>query len=233
MEEAGPKITTSSTTFFVVVAVLLAAIAGLIAYVVLSKRNTTPSGGHQEGFQGPAKGVSDIPCGQESSDAIAVLEIFSNKKSSTGEGSADLSELKQILSKLCCLKHDLMGPSQVVQSMLYVPYNNTHDRENPADTAARCFTKSIPPRDLDITFGTWKKRALTLINRLCTSYKLSDREAEKAMKHFTTLWLDVFAIAKNACVPSSQDGSSFVSPRDVKGFTPETVEELGAYTGYY
>jgi hypothetical protein len=117
--------------------------------------------------------------------------------------------------------------------MLYLPYNNTHDRENPADTVARCFTKSIPPRDLDITFGTWKKRALTLINRLCTSYKLSGRESENVVNHFNNLWIDVFAIAKNACVPSSQDGSSFVSPRDVKGFTPETVEELGAYTGYY
>jgi hypothetical protein len=232
MEEAGSTITTSSTTFFVVVAVLIGIIAGLIAHVVLSKRNTTPSGS-QEGFQGPAKGVSHIPCGQESSDAIALLEIFANKTSSTGEGSADLSELKEILSKLCCLKHDLMGPSQVVQSMLYLPYNNTHDRENPADTVARCFTKSIPPRDLDITFGTWKKRALTLINRLCTSYKLCVRESENVVKHFNNLWLDVFAIAKNACVPSSQDGSSFVSPRDVRGFTPETVEELGAYTGYY
>jgi hypothetical protein len=232
MEEAGSTITTSSTTFFVVVAVLIGIIAGLIAHVVLSKRNTTPSGS-QEGFQGPAKGVSHIPCGQESSEAIALLEIFANKTSSTGEGLPDLSELKEILSKLCCLKHDLMAPTQVVQSMLYLPYNNTHDRENPADTVARCFTKSIPPRDLDITFGTWKKRALTLINRLCTSYKLSGRESENLVNHFNNLWIDVFAIAKNACVPSSQDGSSFVSPRDVKGFTPETVEELGPYTGYY
>ena len=40
----------------------------------------------------------------------------------------------------------------------------------------------MPPRDLDITFGTWKKRALTLINRLCTSYKLSGRESENVVK---------------------------------------------------
>jgi hypothetical protein len=231
MESTGS--TSHTTLFFGAIALVIAVVAGFMVYSVLSKRNTTPSGSHQEGFQGPTKGVSHIPCGQESSEAIAVLEMFANNKSSTEEGVADLKEFKEILSKLCCLKHDLMSTSQVVQAMLYIPYNNTHDRENPADTVARCFTKSIPPRDLDITFGTWKKRGLELLNRLCTSYNLSSRESEKAMTHFTTVWQDVFAIAKNACVPSSQDGSSFVSPRDVKGFTPETVEELGAYTGYY
>ncbi len=195
--------------------------------------NTVPSGLKKEGFQGPARGVSSIPCGQESSEVTNILEIFEKKRSSTEEGKPDLEEFKQILSKLCCMKHDLMGASQSVQNMMYLQYNNTHDRENPADTVARCFTKSIPPRDLDITFATWKDRALVLLNRLCTSYKLSSSDSEKVTNHFTSLWMDVFSIAKKSCSPPPDDGSKVVSPRDVKGFTPETVEELGAYTGYY
>ena len=219
------------TYFFVVIALFIAIAVGIIAYILVSKRNTPPSGDCNEGFQGPSTGVSDIQCGQESSYAIQISELFSLKQSTTEEGDSDLKELKQILSKLCCMKHDLMGVSQVVQSMLYIPYNNTHDRENPADTVARCFTKSMPPRDLDITFGTWKQRAHALVKRLCTSYRLSPSESDKVTRNFNALWMDVFSIAKNSCSPPEKEEKG--SPRDPKGHMPEEVGELGPYTGYY
>ena len=152
--------------------------------------------------------------------------------SSTDEGQPDFKELKQILSKLCCMKHDLVGASQVVQNMLYIPYSNTHDRENPADTVARCFTKSIPPRDLYITFETWKTRALTLINRLCTSYNLSSSDSDRAIELFTTVWMDVFSIAKNRCSPPIKEYKE-ESPRDPKGHIPEYLEQHETYKGYY
>jgi hypothetical protein len=239
---AAMPITLSQNSFFVFIAVLIAVAVGLVAYMIFSRVNTVPSGLTglmgtvgpigQEGFQGPSKGVSTIPCGQESSDAIAILDMFASKPSSTGEGSADLSEFREILSKLCCMKHDLMSPTQVVQSMMTLQYNNTHDRENPADTVARCFTKSMPIRDLDITFGTWKQRGVALLNRLCTSYSFSSSESETAMRHFTKLWSDVFEIAKNSCIPPEK-APEYGSPRDPRGFTPESVEELGPYTGYF
>jgi len=224
--------TFSSYSFFIVIAILIAVGVGLIASSIFSRMNTVPSGLKHEGFQGPAFGVSDLPCGQESAEARAVLELFKNKSSSTEEGGPDLKELKQILTKLCCMKHDLMGATQVVQSMLYIPYNNTHDRENPADTLARCFTKSISPRDLDITFATWKQRAIVLISKLCTSYNFSSSETEQANNLFTGVWTDVFSIAKNACSPRPKNTEN-ESPRDPKGRIPETVEDLGPYGGYY
>lgn len=113
-----------------------------------------------------------------------------------------------------------------------MPYNSTHDRENPADTVGRCFTKSIPARDLDITFGTWKERGLFLLNRLCTSYSLSSEESDDVKRHFTGLWIDVFAIAKNGCLMTKED-PVYESPRDPRGFVPETIEDLGSYKGYY
>ena len=198
----------------------------------MANRNTVPSGKvWKEGFQGPSRGVSDIPCGQESAEAIALAEMFYQHESTTEEGPADLAELKLILSKLCCIKHDLMAPGQVVQSSLALPYQNTHDRENPADTVARCFTKSIPPRDLDISFGTWKTRGLELLNRLCTSYNFRSEDADQAKKYFMTVWTDVFSIAKTVCSPPENNPSS--SPRDLKGFVPESIQELGPYNGYY
>ena len=232
--DAASMTTISSSSFFAVIAGIVALAVGFIAYTLINKRNTVPSGSTEkkEGFQGPARGVSSIPCGQESSHVTNILEVFSNKMSTTEEGSPDFKEFKQIMSKMCCMKHDLMGASQSVSSTLYVPYNNTHDRENPADTVARCFTKSIPPRDLDIIFATWKNRGLLLLDKLCTSYKLSSRESENARKHFNSLWSDVFDIAKGACSPPVK-APEYGSPRDPKGFMSADVEELGEYKGYY
>lgn len=232
--DATSMTTISSSSFFAVIAGIVALAVGFIAYTLISKRNTVPSGSNEkkEGFQGPARGVSSIPCGQESSHVTNILEVFSNKMSTTEEGSPDFKEFKQIMSKMCCIKHDLMGASQTVSSTLYVPYNNTHDRENPADTVGRCFNKSIPPRDLDIIFGTWKTRGLSLVDRLCTSYKINASESEKIRRHFNYLWSDVFDIAKGACSPPEK-APEHGSPRDPKGFMPSDVEELGEYKGYY
>ena len=129
------------------------------------------------------------------------------------------------------MKHDLMSVSQVVQASMNLPYSNTHDRENPADTVARCFTKGIPARDLDITFATWKDRGLVLINRLCTSYKLSQSETEKAAEYFMRCWSDCFDVAKTVCLKDNKVPSG--SPRDPKGVMPEAVKDLGPYDGYY
>jgi hypothetical protein len=232
--DAASMTTISSSSFFAVIAGIVALAVGFIAYTLINKRNTVPSGSSEkkEGFQGPARGVSSIPCGQESSHVTDILEVFSNKMSVTEEGSPDLKEFKEIMSKMCCMKHDLMGVSQTVSSTRYVPYNNTHDRENPAETVGRCFTKSIPPRDLDIIFGTWKNRGLSLLDKLCTSYKLNRRESENVRKHFNSLWSDVFAIAKARCSPA-ENAPEHGSPRDPKGFINPDVEELGEYKGYY
>ena len=184
-----------------------------------------------EGFQGPPRGVSTIPCGQESSDAVALVGMFNERISTTDEGEADLMELKTILSKMCCMKHDLMGVAQVVQSTLRLPYNTTHDRENVGDTVGRCFTKGIPSRDLDITYTTWKDRGLALLNRLCTSYTFGTGEADQAKQYFMATWTECFTIAKTVCLVPEPNVSD--SPRDLKGIMSDAIKNLGLYKGYY
>jgi hypothetical protein len=229
--DAAPQLNISSTSFYFILAIFIAVVVGAVSFMLIKNINTVPSGKWNEGFQGPPNGVSTLTCGQESSEAVNLAELFSSRDSSTGEGSDDLRELKLILSKLCCMKHDLMSPAQKVDSTLYLPYQSTHDHENPADTVGRCFTKSIPPRDLDISFATWKGRGMELVNRLCTSYNLSPREVDQAKKYFMAVWMDVFSIAKTVCIPHEKVESG--SPRDLVGFTPENLEDLGPYKGYY
>ena len=223
-----------STSFFMVIALFAAMVSGIVAYMIILRNKTVASGNWSEGFQGPSKGVSDIQCGQESSFAVRLSEIFATKKSTTEEGEADLREFKLIVSKLCCLKHDLMSTNQMVQATMYLPFNTSHDRENPADTTARCFTKTLPPRDLKISFETWVDRALFLLERLCTSYNLTPDEEKDAKENLLSVWSDTYDIAKTVCVAGKPPPiTSSGSPRDPKAFTPEPVTGLGPYTGYY
>ena len=219
-----------SVFFYIVLAVLVSVAVGWVVQAVISRRKTVPSG-NWEGFQGSSISNSDISCGQESSDAVALSDLFAGKKSVTGDGEDDLREFKLILSKLCCMKHDLVSPNQVVDATLALEYTTSHDRQGVADTVARCFTKSVPMRDLDISFGTWKDRGLLLVNKLCTSYNLSGAESENVKKFFHNCWRDTFSVAKEVCVVP--DGKGSVNPRDLNGLAPEAIKDLGPYKGYY
>ena len=229
----------NSMYFYFGMSLMVAVIVGLVIFLFSSRMNTIPFGSSGngptwEGFQGPANGVSTLSCGQESSEAVSLSEMFTKRSSTTEDGSADLLELKQILSKLCCIKHDLMSPTHIVKSTQYLKYATSHDLQSPSDTVARCFTKSIPSRDLDLAFGKWKQRALFLISKLCTSYNFNNEDTQSAIGLFNTLWSDVLAIANNVCLaPTPESGADSVSPRALNGFTPETVKSLVPYTGYY
>jgi hypothetical protein len=251
--DAKMPVNPGSTTLYFIIASLIALAVGYVSYMILIKNKTVSSGNWsldgfsdmiakeiskmytkkgREGFQGPSKGVSDIQCGQESSYAVSLSALFDAKDSTTEEGEADLDEFKQILSKLCCLKHDLMSTNQVVQSTLNLKFNTTHDRENPADTTGRCFTKSLPSRDLDIIFETWRERGLALLDKLCTSYNLNDQEEKAAKNDFLSVWSDSYDVARTVCSPEDKNIKN-ASPRDVRAITPESVQSLGPYTGYY
>ena len=231
MEAPKLPVNPGSSTLFFTIAIIAALAVGLVAYKIV-KTNKTIASGNREGFQGPSRGVSDIRCGQESSYAVELSDLFAAKESSTEEGEADLMEFKLILSKMCCLKHDLVSTNQVVRASLSTPYNTSHDRENLGDTVGRCFTKSMPPRDLEIIFDTWKTRGLVLLDKLCTSYDLSSSEEDAANKAFSALWTDTRALAQGVCLGSVDEDKSG-SPRDLRGYMPEKIRDLGKYLGYY
>jgi len=231
MEAPKMPVNPGSSTLFLMIALVAAVAVGLMVHKVINTKKTIGSG-NWEGFQGPSKGVSDIPCGQESSYAIEISDLFAQKRSSTEEGDADLVELKLILSKMCCMKHDLLSTNQVVRASLSIPYNTSHDHENLGDTVGRCFTKSMPPRDFDIIFDTWKTRGFVLLSRLCTSYNLTDSEEDIANRAFMSLWTDTYSLAKGVCLKFVNDGLNG-SPRDLRGYIPDTIKNFGKYLGYY
>jgi hypothetical protein len=97
-----------------------------------------------------------------------------------------------------------------------------------------CLNKSIPSRDLDIVFATWRDRGKVLLRKLCTEAQLSQDELNRVEALFNKAWSDVYEIAKSQCLKtdfSKQNGGQVLG--DVGAYEPEDLKDLRAYTNKY
>ena len=173
-------------------------------------------------------------CLHESSEAAALVGMFAEKVGSVEEGRPDLQELTLICSKLACMKRDLVGVNGRVNATLYQPFSTAHDVEPVAETVGRCFAKTIPPRDLEISFDKWKGRGRFLIKRLCAAANLNETEARNATGLFDGLLVDVYDIASQKCLPGQPDlTGEKTGAREAKPYSAPGLEYLREYTGYY
>ena len=97
-----------------------------------------------------------------------------------------------------------------------------------------CFTHSIPARDLDIVFITWRDRGRVLLRKLCTEANLSEPEVVNMEAQFNALWSDVYDIAKSRCLKtdfSLQNGGA--TGGDVGAYEPTQLKDLRSYENKY
>jgi hypothetical protein len=186
-----------------------------------------------EGFAGPARGAGVPDCLRHSQEASDLYTLFSSKDNTTEEGPDDLRELALILSKMSCLKKDVMSPSGIVEATRYQPYSTAHDVEAVAETAARCLAKTIPPRDLDIILDKWNRRTKELVRRLCSSYKISNSDLNKADMLLKALITDITDVTQAQCLKGDVEIAGKKGPREVNPYEPPELSELREYKGYY
>lgn len=188
----------------------------------------------KEGFYGGVAVGAGIPdCLRLSVEGSRLYEMFATKPTGFEEGSADFQELTLLLSQLSCFKKDLMGVAKQVEATRYQPFATQIDMEPIAETTARCFAKTIPPRDLDLAFDKWNKRGIFLITRLCTSYSLTESEVTKAESLFKSFIADVLDVAKDNCLTGTPtiQAQPQLNPRDARAFDPGSSGR--EYFGYY
>ena len=203
-------------------------VGGLVAYSTYSY-----SCASKEGFAGPVAGAGFPDCLRSLDDAAKLHEILHSKSMKTEEGPDDLRELDLILSKIACFKRDLMG-NGVVNATLRQTFSTTHDLEPVAETTARCFAKTIPQRDLQLSLDKWGTRGTFLIKRICTATSLSDAEEKEAMRLFGSAMYDVSDVALGACC--NKAGPTVAGEavgRLPGGFEPPALSGLKEYKGYF
>ena len=238
MSSAVQKIFLGPSTSNVVIATVITFVAAFVGYNMWIMSKTMPvSSGFEnkrvEGFGGVAVGSGMPDCVRSSAEGGQLADFFMSRESSAEEGADDLREFLILLGKLSCFKKDLMGASGVVEATRYQPYSTAHDIEPVAETTARCFAKTIPPRDLAISFDKWSSRGAKLLRRLCTAYDASPEQFAKLTTTFGTMVADVKDIAEKACHVGTPVINGKPQGRDIQGYQPDEAVDLGPYTGRY
>lgn len=188
-------------------------------------------------FAGPSRGVGVPDCSSTQQEFAKLMGIFNGKQPTAEEGGDDFVELRVITGKLACLKRDLMGPGHLVSATRGQPFRTSHDMEPVAETAARIFAKTMPKRDLDLSFDKWNKRGTFLLKRLCTAYKFSEEERRTSVDLFNAGIKDVAAVAYDVC----QKGDPTIAGvsgagdamRTLQGIEPAGLNFHMEYKGYY
>ncbi len=216
------------------------AVAGLLLKFVVDKGYVSGMPAHrpvvrqEEGFYGGVSvGAGEPQCLRTLPEAAEVYAaLLGRDLTKYEEVSSDMEEIRLLFSKWGCLKKDLMSPSGIVVATRYVPYSTLHDRIPVADLAGQCNAKTVPDRDLDITFDTWKERAQFLLRRLCTATNMSGAEVDGLEKKMMAAWADVYNIAKSQCLTYIPSGMKML-PRDAAPYSPDEISDLGTYKGYF
>jgi len=187
----------------------------------------------EEGFYGGVAVGAGIPdCYRTSSEAAELHDFFASKFGAAEDESGDFREFRTLLSTLACFKKDLMGVANQVEATRYQPFLTQIDMEPIAETTARCFAKTIPPRDLELAFDKWSKRGHFLIVRMCTSANLTEAQFEKAEATYKAFITDLYDIAKDKCLTGTPTIDAEPTPREAKPYTSTDISGR-EYHGYY
>jgi hypothetical protein len=225
------KVSVNRTTTYIFIAGGVAVLTTFIGYQLWigGKRMPSPI----EGFAGPSKGAGSPDCLRTSSEAAQLNDLISSSTPNTEEGPDDIRELRVLLGKLACFKRDLMSPSGIVEATWKQPFNTTQDMEPIAETTARCFSKTIPKRDLDLSLDKWSSRGTMLVKRICTSLRFSDAKYNQALSLFSSLITDIKDVAYAVCQNKNVIIAGKEGPRMVQGYEPSGLSMLREYKGRY
>jgi len=215
---------------WIITILFIAVIVGLIVRTTMF----TPSFSEMnEGFYGGvARGAGVPDCLRTLPEASELLNMLSGSGS---EGSDDYREFTLILSKLACLKKDLLSPSGIVEATRHQAFETAHDRVAVAELCGMCLNQTVGARDLDISFATWRDRANVLMRKLATAAHLAEKDVVKAEKLFTALYDDVYHLSTSKCLKtdfSAQNGGS-TAGGDVSGYLPENLVNRREYEYKY
>jgi hypothetical protein len=219
----------STPVSLVVLAIIITGISVFIGYQLWIEQPMNPN----EGFAGPAWGAGTPSCIRTSSLGAQVYEMLSTKISSTSEGPEDFREFSILLGKLSCFKRDLLSPGKLIEATKQQPFRTAQDLEPIAETTARCFAKTIPKRDLQLSFDKWNERGTMLLKRLCTSLKLSERERTDVLNLFSLFIKDIESVAVEECLKGAATIGGQAGPRMIGGFERAGLYNLREYKGYY
>jgi hypothetical protein len=165
----------------------------VIAYIFVYKPRKPAE---TEGFISIPVPVGTVPtnCMNSIPELAAIVDKI--KGAEGAQESEDVREFTVLAGKLACMKTDLASDAGMIRASINQPYLNTHDRQPVTETLTQCFSKTMPPRDLELVFDLYLSRGVELIKRL-GSFGLDCASAEGAYRKVVG---GIYDIAKGRCL---------------------------------
>ena len=207
--------------------VALSIIVGGLVYFMI---NTPTYLRVDEGFYGGVvRGSGQPDCLRTLPEASQLLDTLQQHRVAT---VGDYDELVLLLSKMACLKKDLMSPGAQVDATRYQAFDTSHDRIAVGELCGLCLSHNIPIRDLDISFSTWRTRGKELIRLLSANGSMKEQDTITAEMLFKKAFDDVYNIAVSRCI-KTDIGIQHTALGDVGAFEPPQMQELRHYDYTY
>jgi hypothetical protein len=185
-----------------------------------------------EGFTN-RKNQTGLYCLDVSSSGSSLLDFFDRRVKVLPTGNETMNDFIELLGKLSCFKKDLIGPVFVVNNTRKQMFVTAEDIEPIGETTGRCFSKTLSPRDLELAFDKWQLRGEGLLKQLCVDYSLKADEVSTVERLLVDFIRDIQDMARSSCLPGKTILDRPLGPRDPGSYTPDSVKELGEYSGYY
>ena len=158
-------------------------------------------------------------CVSRSTDAQSLLV----RLPASGE---DADELRQLVSKVCCMEADIAAPSAGVYRTMHAQFRTSQDMEPPATIVGRCLRNAVNKRDIDLIVEKYAQRGRALIRKICMGSDLNLALGEWDGV-ITRLQLAMFSF----CLKEQPVMDRPLGVRDMGFWEPETVADLSQYQG--
>lgn len=183
-------------------------------------------------FGGAARGTGQPDCLRTLPETSQLLAMFPKQHAALTD---DYRELQLLLSKMACLKQDLMSPNGIPEATRYQAFETAHDRMPVAEVVGMCMSQNLAARDLEIVFLTWRDRAKTLMSHVATAEGLRESDMIIVEQLFSKAWEDVYQISKGKCLRSENDvvAKGQIDGGDAAPAEPVSLAQRRAYEHTY
>ena len=166
----------------------------------------------KEGFASAAVSTNMPACVERSVSAQRILASLR----STDDPS---TELRLLISKLCCMEADITMGSGSTRTMA-LQFRTSHDAEVPSTFVNRCLRNAVRQRDIDIVIEKYQNRGRILMTAL----------APQLMSDFDNVVNQTRLAMVSFCLVKQPTMDSPAGPRDM-GYWADPETDLRQYEG--
>lgn len=159
-------------------------------------------------------------CTERSADAQKLLARFA----SVPETDADASELRLLVSKLCCMEADIATPAAGLIRTIPLQFRTSSDMDVASSIVGRCRAGAIQQRDIDLILDKFSARGNELVKRLCAGDAAAIAEFDKVLGRLR--WA-----MTSFCLKPTPTMDKPIGARDMGFWEPDSVADLSQYQG--